>query len=420
MFPPASGSSGQLQIVADTTSAPFNQVCRLIIQFTNGSRDIATGWLLGFSTVVTAAHVFDGSRQVKSIEVCPGFGGGRARFGRQDTRLFERAANGADCAAVFLSERVDLGTFGVRTFDPTSPPSVLSVLGYTAGDVGVNQFMGSGAVLSAAGDPIQYGVSTVNGNSGGPVFADAELFVVAVHHDFERATPITDQLFDQMSEWRAHVPTAALSLGAMTPRGRVAAPTARPAAVPVIRLEALDAERPGPSMGPSRMDAARPVRAESRLPASACESLGRRIGAAVAADLADAETAWVTIADASPGSALSFSGECVLAGMGQALAKRITCPQLLGGDTAHTGTTLLRIRLDDIPTPGQPVACSTLLSADDTVRAARAWSYDDLVPPSAVPDRQLPAAVDDQPSADAPSGPATSRVKRKPRSKQGG
>jgi hypothetical protein len=289
---------------------------------------------------------------VSRIEVCPGFGGGVARFGRHETTEFE-LAGGADCAAVFLPAPVDarLTPFRAASFDGTSLPTVVSVLGYTVGDSGQDQFMGSGALLLATSTEIRYGVATTDGISGGPIFGDAVGLVVALHRDFGKATPISASLLEQIGAWAQRLPVPAVSLLA------TAARTIVPAAV-----------------------ADEPVAVATAWGAG--EALGRSIGSAVATQLEASERITLIVADGVETPGLTFRAECLVAGIGQELPRRVTCPQLFATPAApppaaapmDRGENLvLRVRVDDAEVPGRLLACSTLVGADGLIRTARTW-----------------------------------------------
>lgn len=347
MFPPAPGApSGQL-LVADTRSTPFNQVCRLLVTFTNASVDVASGWIVSGSTIITAAHVFAGPRVVRRIEVCPGFGGNVPRFGQHQTSSFELASSGADCAAVFLGDTVDprLTPFQPARFDAAADTSAISVLGYTVGDSGRDQFMGSGAFLGSSATLIRYGVATTDGISGGPIFAGASGLVIGVHHDFRQATPIDQALFAQINDWAVRVPVPAVALAFATARS-VTTPR-----VPVPRVAVASS-------------------------AEACEALGRNIVSSLAPHLQERERLTLVVTD-SDDTRLSFRAESIVAGIGRALPGRVACPQLfpahsLPAPPAHGGAeATLFVRLD---APEEPLAaCVTLVGADGTMRWARPW-----------------------------------------------
>jgi len=348
MFPPVPGGRPGQLLVADTRIAPFNQVCRLLVTFTNASVDVASGWIVSASTIITAAHVFEGPRVVRTIEVCPGFGANVARFGLHQTSSFELASSGADCAAVFLGDSVDarLTPFQPARFDgAAADTAVVSVLGYTVGDSGSDQFMGSGALLGSSPTLIRYGVTTTDGMSGGPIFAGTSGLVIGVHHDFRQATPIDQTLLDQINDWAVRVPVPTVSL---------AFATTRSVAVPRV------------AVSPAALASS----------AAACEALGRNIGSSLAPQLQESERLTLIVTDAD-NTTLSFRAESIVAGIGLALPGRVACPQLfpahsLSAWPAHGGAeATLLVRLD---APAEPLAaCVTLVGADGTMRWARPW-----------------------------------------------
>jgi hypothetical protein len=408
--------SGGLELVPDTTQSPWKEVCRLVVSHPGGT-ELATGWILGFGAIVTAAHVFRGHRAA-TIQISPGAHRGLALFGNHTTTLFDVANDGSDCAAVFLRERLDgrLGAFAVNRFNAVSPQSILAVAGYDGVDAGRHQFRARGRQLTPQDIRIRYDVSTTGGQSGGPVWADANPVVVAIHNDLQLAVPITDSLINEMLVWRQHVPR--VSVAVSMPVSMAAA--ARPITAFGITAEAF---RPLAPLGSSAGTAG--------IGASVCETLGRSIGELAALHAPGDGPVTLIVDDDNASGSVSFRAQCVMAGVAGSMPSRLRCPQIavaprgiptLGVPAtaaapladigaAATGdeqklsapSLLLKVRLADMPS-GELVWCAMLLDEDGRVLTARTGGY------SVPSEREAP--VGSAASPRVPEGPTLSTEPR--------
>ena len=335
---------GALTPVPDATVSPGRETCRLVIE-DSSHRELATGWLINSTVVITARHAFRQSSSPR-ISVSPGFNGGSDPFGTFFSRTFDFADDGSDCAAVFLSQPIDpsrVGAFGFRVARARVPEEV-TVNGYIARDSGTDLSQGQGAVLDLDGE-LKYAVLTESGQSGGPVCStESPRSVIAIHKDFEVATPITDSLFDQLTRWR-----------------QVGAPGA------IAPVSAVATAKGGPSSGHA--------------------SLGMRLAAAINADLGPRlarKPVMMVVADDRSAGQLSFHHECLLSGLVQHLRARVVAPQLrrrLDGPAAGraaTGSTLLVTPNDDTQS-----AVITLLDAKGVVEWSGVYGVDALHAPPA-------------------------------------
>jgi V8-like Glu-specific endopeptidase len=194
--------------VPDADVPPGCRICSLRIR-TAGKTGLATGWVWGFHTIVTAGHVFDNVFSPQ-IDVLPGRNGPDAgKFLEFTTELFEPPTSLGDFAAIFVREPVGGGTGAFQL--PLNPaaslkgaPVVLS--GYRVADDAEEQLIGGGTVASDGGGIIRYtGLETVSGMSGSPVWIDGDAtHVVAIHTNPNGvAQKITTSVAAKLQEWRA-------------------------------------------------------------------------------------------------------------------------------------------------------------------------------------------------------------------------
>lgn len=346
----AAAVGGDLEPVADTTDSPWREVCRLVIE-DSSHRELATGWLISPTVVVTARHAFLHTSNPR-ISVSPGFNDGHDPFGTFFSQTVREAIDGSDCAAVFLSQPVDttrIGTFGFRVTNAPVPEAV-AVIGYITRDGGDDQYTGEGRVLDLRAE-LKYDIATKKGQSGGPVCStSAPRTVVAIHKDFQVATPITESLFEQLRRWQ-QAGTGAIA------GGRHAA-----SAAGAVGLAAPTLTASMPSTAPHRSDYVR---------------LGTELGTTLNSRLG-AGRVTVVIGDDSVSAGLTFEGECVLAGLVQSLKAKVFAPQLrqrLDGDTGRV-TVRHRVLLIRPSDGGGLSAIATLLAADRTVLWSAVYGVD--------------------------------------------
>ena len=193
--------AGQIEPVGVTTGLPYRRIC--LVQ---AGPQRGTGWFFGPSLVVTAAHVVGGAAP-NAVSIWP------ARhdehdtpFGKWTSAEIAVSSNGADYAGVFLREPVGerVGTFGIASLGAVDVFKQVVVTGYTLGDDGRQPFTGSGAVSNRGEEDFDYGIQTVQGQSGAPVWlADNSDLVAGIHVGNGQALLITDAVLEQLLAWRS-------------------------------------------------------------------------------------------------------------------------------------------------------------------------------------------------------------------------
>lgn len=310
----AAASTG-LQPVPNTSISPGKEVCRVVVK-ANGREELATGWLLSLHAVVTAAHVFH-NKPDPVIQVSPGFNGGAAPFGTHETKRFEFAPDGSDCAVVFLRENVhqDVGAFGFGTADTSGP--MARVRGYTGDTSGRTQMHGEGAFMTI-GARLEYEIPTKDGQSGGPVWGSDDLrTVIGIHRDFQLGVGITEALFGQLSAWRNRALRATDPVRTADASALVGTGPARAGDISLASDLFAAASNASADTAPNVTGA------------RGYEALGTRIGEAARAHLAASAGVTVVIDGESAPGVFSFKSECVLAGLAPTLPRPLSVPQLL-------------------------------------------------------------------------------------------
>lgn len=210
------------QSVPSVRLAPWQMVCHLLLQDTGGQVHTGTGWLSGPSTVFTAGHNLlyrkIGHRAVR-VWVVPGRDGAEGPHGQFEATGFDihpqwRAGDVAefDVGVIWLPQPVgqSLGWFGFSA----QPDRVLQGLAVrTSGYPDDRQPFGSqwfadSRIHAARPQMLAYGLDTMPGQSGSPVFAldaDARAVAVGVHvYGAGRenlGVRITQPIFDTLSGW---------------------------------------------------------------------------------------------------------------------------------------------------------------------------------------------------------------------------
>jgi len=206
----------------DVMQAPWRMVCHLLIQDTRGAMHTGTGWIAGPSTVYTAGHNLlnhQAGYAAARVWVVPGRDGQRAPHGQWETSAFDvhpqwRADQRAvvDVGVVWLAQPIghNFGWFGFSV----QPDSVLRGLpvrsaGYPDDKRPFGtQWFGDSPIHAASPQQLAYGLDTMPGQSGSPVFAqDAAGRAVAVGvHVYgavseNLAVRISQPIFDTLSRW---------------------------------------------------------------------------------------------------------------------------------------------------------------------------------------------------------------------------
>lgn len=208
--------------VTDTRTAPWRMVCHLLIEDTRGVMHTGTGWLAGPSTVFTAGHnLLDRSKghAASRIAVFPGRKAAQAPNGHSMTSAFDvhpmwrtHARTEVDVGVVWLPQPVDqrFGWFGFSV----QPDNVLRGLkvrctGYPDDlqPFGTQSFT-DGRIDDATPQLLSYGLDTMPGQSGSPVYAiDAagRAITVGVHVGGavteNLAVRITAPIFETLRRW---------------------------------------------------------------------------------------------------------------------------------------------------------------------------------------------------------------------------
>jgi V8-like Glu-specific endopeptidase len=210
------------QPVPEVTRPPWKMVCHLVIQNTRGQLRAGTGWLAGPSTVFTAGHNLlyprDGHQAVR-VWVVPGRSGSQGVHGQYETVAFDvhpqwRAGGRGevDVGVVWLPQAMpsSFGWFGFSA----QPERVLQGLavrtsGYPEDRLPFgSQWFADSTVHHVGAQMLAYGLDTVAGQSGSPVFAhdgDGRAVAVAVHvYGAGRenlGVRITPPIFQLLSGW---------------------------------------------------------------------------------------------------------------------------------------------------------------------------------------------------------------------------
>jgi len=184
------------QPATDATQPYWRMVCQLVIESTNGHSYTGTGWLAGPYTVVTAGHnlQYDAIGHVaKRVWVIPGREGDVGRFGVFECTAFDAHASwkqgqrpGFDIGVIWLPQPAGktLGYFGYASFpDAALANTEVATSGYPEDKPAGTQWLTQSRVVALLPHVLRYGLDTVPGQSGSPVFqvGPAGPVVVAVH-----------------------------------------------------------------------------------------------------------------------------------------------------------------------------------------------------------------------------------------------
>lgn len=210
--------------VEDTTLYPWTAVCKLIITRDDGTRGVASGWLNGKGSVITAGHCVysrDLNKWNKSIIVIPGMNHLKEPFGRYtSTNLHsvkgwtERGDENYDYGAILLDVKVGdrTGYFGFRSANDSDIQNLtITNSGYPAdktGDDSSTQWWMSGNIERLTDRKVYYKLDTYGGNSGSPVYID-DYRAIAIHAyggcaggGTNSGTRVNNEVFDNLMFWR--------------------------------------------------------------------------------------------------------------------------------------------------------------------------------------------------------------------------
>lgn len=208
--------------VTDTREAPWRMVCHLLIQNTRGVMHTGTGWLAGPSTIFTAGHnLLNHSKghAASRVAVFPGRNAAQAPHGQWVTTAFDvhplwrvHARTEVDVGVVWLPQPLDhrFGWFGFSV----QPNNILRGLrvrcaGYPDDKRPFGaQWFADSRIDDAQPQLLSYGLDTMPGQSGSPVFAlDAAGRAVAVGVHVggavteNLAVRITAPIFEVLNAW---------------------------------------------------------------------------------------------------------------------------------------------------------------------------------------------------------------------------
>lgn len=208
--------------IADTSAAPWNGNCQLVITLPGGVKARGTGWFLTPTLVVTAGHCVHegaGGGFYPEIEVVPGMNGAVRPFGSTTVAAakFRAAAgwvaNGSvldDYGAILL----DAPFPGVSITDADALPDAelanaeLTLSGYPADKPTGTQWVHAGLPTSVQPRRLSYMIDTFGGHSGSVVTAitPAGRRAVGIHNYGgcpNHCTRITADVLADLQDWTA-------------------------------------------------------------------------------------------------------------------------------------------------------------------------------------------------------------------------
>ncbi len=206
--------------VSDTSVAPWNGNCQLIITMNDGGKARGTGWFMTPDLVVTAGHCVHegpGGNFFQSIEVIPGMNGPTRPFSSQslDSTHLRASAGWSTTGAViddYGAIRLDAPFVGV-TSTPAAALSdgelgsmVLTLSGYPADLPTGTQWFHSGPATAIQARRLLYQIDTFGGHSGSAVTATTATGRVAVGiHNYggcpNKCSRITPEILANLNRW---------------------------------------------------------------------------------------------------------------------------------------------------------------------------------------------------------------------------
>ena len=205
----------------DVSDYPYRCICSLVIHCRTGQVGLGTGWLVGPRTVVTAGHcvyMHNHGRWAAGVDVYPARVGDHRPFRARATRLMsvrgwtEQAKPESDYGGIEVDRDLsDIGSFSYAAL-PTAELETLqavNVVGYPADKPGT-MWGHARRLARVTKRQLEYEIDTINGNSGGPVFAlrNDEAIAVGIHNygNLARmrnlATRITKGVYANIRDWK--------------------------------------------------------------------------------------------------------------------------------------------------------------------------------------------------------------------------
>jgi glutamyl endopeptidase len=214
--------------VGDTDQYPWCCIASLLITANNGTNWIGTGWLVGPRILLTAGHcvyMADQGGWVSQIEVIPGRDGDNRPFQSCFASDF-RSTNGwlqssdrdYDYGAILLPAENrygdQLGWFGYEVRGDSDLQNLLvNLSGYPGDKPSGTQWFHKNNIAGVNDQILTYQIDTAGGQSGAPVWVkkdDGSRYGIGVHTNGDltgnSATRITQQVYDNITSWRAEVP----------------------------------------------------------------------------------------------------------------------------------------------------------------------------------------------------------------------
>ena len=194
------------EMIANTKKAPYKYIGKLEVGYESGKSDEGTGFLVGKSLVLTAAHcVYEKGENIKFVDFYPGQDGNNLPYGGYEvlevhipTKYKEGVKNNDeltknkyDYALLELKEDVGdkLGYFKLGGYNTkynidnlTNQKMVLT--GYPEKKMNrLYKHKGTVSGFNSAGYLMYYNMDTTNGQSGSPVYKymDGKYYVVGIH-----------------------------------------------------------------------------------------------------------------------------------------------------------------------------------------------------------------------------------------------
>ncbi|MFI9106603.1 trypsin-like serine peptidase [Streptomyces fildesensis] len=219
---PAAADPTTMTPVADATQFPYTAVVRLDVTFPSNAFGSCTGFMYDERTVATAGHCLYNEAEggwAKVVFALPGKSGPGMPFGicegvalySVDGFVLDDKSD-YDYGAVRLEDQCATvgnrtGWFGLSFPDSQNdaPPSPVTVTGYNPSFSGMST--GTGSVESHTDRHFDYDVTTNNGVSGSPVYADGcdGYCAVGIHRStvggIARATRITQASVEDFDVW---------------------------------------------------------------------------------------------------------------------------------------------------------------------------------------------------------------------------
>ncbi len=218
------GTDERLRV--DTTAEPFDSICFMTLELSNGSHARGTGFYVELGTsrgvLLTAAHCLYDTRKneyIKEVRIARGRSGEEMPFGMQtfESSAFRvpedwktSAAQYADYGIVLLDGPNPTAGFKLYAAeDEELEKAGITTAGYPADKNGFYMWMDRGPVSSVNSGKIFYNEDTFGGQSGSPVWLQSPavgLACVGVHSYGgcpNSATRLTKHVIDQIKKWAA-------------------------------------------------------------------------------------------------------------------------------------------------------------------------------------------------------------------------